>query len=911
MSDFRDQEFMTLPEEFRKNASEFTVREEYVKNPEPDRCDEYTGGKSETAAPSSKTKNGRTTLFRKLLFFISGTVAVSTYIAAGVFFPGAFTDTHGKDATLSGDGWGYENHVVTGHPVMDNLQPNGPVTVPEYGLDNVVLNEEWVRIIEDGSDEYKYLEAGSAFPDEPEEGIESAHYDEAENTLYLNNCNLRAIETNMMGNGFTIDVSGECYVGYILSWGFYHGGSVTIRGDGKLYVNIDSSYDFGICLMAENSNGALFVDTIGGLTICGFAAAVQACQTKFTNAVYWKVSNMVLDDGLSYKTIFTYPDGTSSGGIVDEAGNPATKVSFAKIGEEVPDEDIKEPADEPTIPNETEDTHETVEQAGTLKWEIVDGVLNIWGTGEAKRIEMDYGGNTLFPEWNKEEYTAVFLDCYGVKDMSYFFYNPNYATELSITFGENFDTSDTEKMNWMFSGRSFETLDLSGWNVSKVTDMSRMFSRCGTLTTLDMSGWDTSNVIHMSRMFQGCDALTALNLSGLNTSNVTGMESMFDGCSALTELNLSGLDTSQVADMSFMFDNCENLTELDLSDWDVSKVINMRSMFGSCVSLTSLNISGWNTASVTNMTDMFEQCNSLTELDVRQFNTSNVTDMPDMFEGCSSLTVLDVSGWNTSNVTDMAGLFADCSSLTALDLSGFDTSNVTDMSRMFVGCSALTALDISGFDTSRVTDMSYMFSYCSLLTNPDVSSFNTANVTGMEYMFKDCQSLTELYIPDWDTSNVLYMCRMFEGCQSLAVLDISGFDTSNVGDMSSMFEGCTSLNVVDVSGFNTSNVTNMSGMFDGCAGLTALNISGWDTSGVTDMGWLFGGCSSIVTLDLSGWDVRNVSYADYMFYDCTGLTSANLSGWKLMTDQTFFEPQTLFENCPQITDINTSGWEYY
>ncbi len=885
MSDFRDQEFMTLPEEFRKNASEFTVREEYVKNPAPDRCDEYTGGKAETAAPSSKTKNGRTPLFRKLLFFISGTVAVSTYIASGVFFPGAFTDTHGAGATVSGDGWGYENHVVTGHPVMDNLQPNGPVTVPEYGLDNVVLNEEWVRIIEDGSDEYKYLEAGSAFPDEPEEGIESAHYDEAENTLYLNNCNLRAIETNMMGNGFTIDVSGECYVDYILSWGFFHGGSVTIRGDGKLYVNIDSSYEYGIYLMAENSNGALFVDTIGGLTICGSEAAVYARQTKFTNAVYWKVSNMVLDDGLSYKTAFTYPDGTSDGWIVDESGNPATKLSFVKIGEEVPDEDIKEPTEEPTIPNETEDTHETVEQAGTLEWEIVDGVLNIWGTGEAKRIKMDYGGMELFPEWNKEEYTAVFLDCYGVKDMSYFFYNPNYATELSITFGENFDTSDTEKMNWMFSGRSFETLDLSGWNVSKVTDMSRMFSQCSALTTLDVSGWDTSNVIHMSRMFQGCDALTTLNLSGLNTSNVTGMENMFEGCSALTELNLSGLDTSQVADMSFMFDSCENLAELDLSDWDVSKVINMRSMFGSCVSLASLNISGWNTASVTNMTDMFEECHSLTELDVRYLNTSNVTDMPDMFERCTSLTMLDVSNWDTSKVTDMSGLFMDCTMLTALDVSGFDTSNVTDMSRLFMDCDMLTALDLSGFETSNVTNMSCMFCHCESLIYADVSDFNTAKVTEMSYMFSGCHSLTELYIPDWNTSDVMYMNSMFSGCQSLAVLDITGWDTSNVSDMSNMFEGCASLNEIDV--------------------------SGWDTSRVTDMGWLFADCVSIVTMDLSGWDVRNVYLADYMFYDCTGLTNVNLSGWKLMMNQTFFEPQTLFEYCPQITDINTSGWEYY
>ena len=130
--------------------------------------------------------------------------------------------------------------------------------------------------------------------------------------------------------------------------------------------------------------------------------------------------------------------------------------------------------------------------------------------------------------------------------------------------------------------------DLSGWDTSRVKDMSSMFDECYDLTSLDLSGWVPSQVTEMDSMFYHCIALTNLDLSGWDTSQVTNMLSMFDGCEALISLDLSGWDTSRVPDMSYMFRDCNALTSLEgLSSWDTRQVTDMYFMFDDCSQLTA------------------------------------------------------------------------------------------------------------------------------------------------------------------------------------------------------------------------------------------------------------------------------------------------------------------------------------
>ena len=49
-----------------------------------------------------------------------------------------------------------------------------------------------------------------------------------------------------------------------------------------------------------------------------------------------------------------------------------------------------------------------------------------------------------------------------------------------------------------------QTLDVSNFETSQVTDMSSMFDACSGLQTLDVSNFDTSQVTNMRGMFFLC-----------------------------------------------------------------------------------------------------------------------------------------------------------------------------------------------------------------------------------------------------------------------------------------------------------------------------------------------------------------------------------------------------------------------
>jgi len=102
--------------------------------------------------------------------------------------------------------------------------------------------------------------------------------------------------------------------------------------------------------------------------------------------------------------------------------------------------------------------------------------------------------------------------------------------------------------------------------------MSSMFSSCESLESIDVSGFDTSKVTKMSYMFYSCSGLSSLDISGFDTSNATNMNNMFRNCSSLTSLDVSGFDTSKVTNISRMFSGCTVLPYVDLSGFSTSKV---------------------------------------------------------------------------------------------------------------------------------------------------------------------------------------------------------------------------------------------------------------------------------------------------------------------------------------------------
>ena len=491
------------------------------------------------------------------------------------------------------------------------------------------------------------------------------------------------------------------------------------------------------------------------------------------------------------------------------------------------------------------------------------------------------------------------LDTSKVTNMSYMFAGCKVLTNINLS---GFDTSKVTDMSSMFAGSGLRSIDLSKFNTSNVTRMSGMFGSCDDLTSIDLSGLDTSNVTDMGSMFSGCRSLRSIDLSGLDTSKVSDMSSMFSKCYALRDIDLSKIDMSKVTSMKYMFEDCSSLRSIDLSGLDVGNVTDMSSMFEDCSNLRSVDLSRLNAGNVTNMNQMFKGCSNLTSIDLNKCDASKVINMSSMFAG-SGLRSIDLSELDTSNVTSMSSMFSECKNLTSVDLSKWGTRNVIDMSSMFAG-SGLTSIKLRGCDTSNVKYMRNMFGSCRNLANIDLSGLNISNVIDMSYMFYSCNSLTSIDLNELDTSNVTNMSYLFRGCWNLTSIDLNKCDTSNVTNMCSLFEACEKLGSIDLSGLNTSNVTNMSAMFDDCRVLKNIDLSGLNTSNVTDMSSMFSLCLELTSIDLSNLDTSNVTNMSSMFYSCDSLTSIDLS--RLDTSNVT-NMSSMFSYCRNLTSIDLSN----
>ena len=267
--------------------------------------------------------------------------------------------------------------------------------------------------------------------------------------------------------------------------------------------------------------------------------------------------------------------------------------------------------------------------------------------------------------------------------------------------------------------------DFSNWKTSAMTDMSYFLNVCeldedenpsgsigianvGELTSIgNISGWNVSNVTNMAFAFAGQHKIdfngddTFLNW---NTSKVTNMSGMFALCSAMfnnvNRMNsLRNWDTSKVTDMSYMF-YCAGLNTNDI--------------FNSTSHQYSTNaLSGWTTSALTNMREMFKGCYFDLTSSMKYWDVSNVTNMSGLFAcgagGIDSLTdssLNNLSGWTTTSLTNVSYMFMAQGKLLAPSIR-WDLTNVTDMHNMFEDCELRSAWFYT--DIPNVTNCNLIF----------------------------------------------------------------------------------------------------------------------------------------------------------------------------------------------------------
>ncbi len=119
------------------------------------------------------------------------------------------------------------------------------------------------------------------------------------------------------------------------------------------------------------------------------------------------------------------------------------------------------------------------------------------------------------------------------------------------------DTSGVTDMSRLFRDKYFND-DISGWNVSKVTNMRWMFGDAAAFNQ-PLEKWGVSSVFDMAYMFHGARAFNQ-PLDKWDVSNVKSMRHMFMRATAFNQ-PLDKWDVSNVKDMTQMFLNAQGFSQ--------------------------------------------------------------------------------------------------------------------------------------------------------------------------------------------------------------------------------------------------------------------------------------------------------------------------------------------------------------
>ena len=219
------------------------------------------------------------------------------------------------------------------------------------------------------------------------------------------------------------------------------------------------------------------------------------------------------------------------------------------------------------------------------------------------------------------------IDTSKVKNMSNLFFLSKIK-EINL---DTWDTSNVTNMSLMFDSSGAEKLNISNLNTKNVRSMNGMFSNLSTsgFKDLDLSKWDTSNVTDISRMFTLNYSTEKINVSNWNTSKITTMQDAFSGAHNLKEIKgIENWNTSNVKTIHNMFAYSENLKSLNLSKWNTSNVEDMSELFLGAEGLAYLNIENWDTGKVESFDNIFSNT-ALTHLKIgNKFAKTKLTDNP-------------------------------------------------------------------------------------------------------------------------------------------------------------------------------------------------------------------------------------------------------------------------------------------
>lgn len=521
---------------------------------------------------------------------------------------------------------------------------------------------------------------------------------------------------------------------------------------------------------------------------------------------------------------------------------------------------------------------------------------------------------------------AGFAPSYSTNDNDpNYFYFEEGARKIRLNIPNNltFNNEAGASIAEMFMFFHPDTIDVSNWDTSKVTDMTRTFA-FSKIENVDVYNWNTSSCKYMIQTFAG-STINCVDMSKWDFSNVVNMQMMFawfgnlNGCS-LIYFPVEGMITAPgcVADSMFRY---SRLTSILLYGLNIDNISSVDYMFADSTKLQTIHVSesvDWTNKRLAG-TYMFLNCENLVgskgtaymkyHTNIEYARTDKGVSAPGYFSTTHSLrepsnysTATDDSQYKSIFMNDENYNGFTEEQLEDVYKVEFKTGDVSDM------VESETAVDVSWANDGSI--------FAILDTNKGAIS-----VISEGTIYSRQKSLVNMF--NWKNSKLKYV-----------VFENGIFDTVAADSTYGMFQNCINLQYVDLHTLNMSNTQRMSYMFcnvgtdtlnGSCLDFVVLsdpnNVTSWssmfNTSTVKDMSHMFESANvhstwiddTIMPLNLVTFDVKNVSDLSYMF---AGFEANTV---KFSDEKSTFAPKKgcsfvyMFANSNVLTYLDLSSFE--
>ena len=474
--------------------------------------------------------------------------------------------------------------------------------------------------------------------------------------------------------------------------------------------------------------------------------------------------------------------------------------------------------------------------------------------------------------------------------------------------------------NWITKA-SLQLLDMSGIDLSEVTDIMKIFGAATTVTKAVFNGCDLSGLTNLNVTLSSCSLdMTNANLSNISsislpTKNTTSSEYVFDGAdlSSVTALSFKGTDTStnRFACKVLSFKGARFTSKLN----DINEMITDNSYVNERLDFSDCDFSG--VTSIANGMIHLKSTNAtINNIYLNNLNLGNLVDNP------HGLVYLETpaSNYITCKEFDCSGidihqstynkLIGPASRYTKFIMRNAKINNDIsyDLSNFFKDSSSYVyEIDMTG---TTIEDCSSIESLCDSNSNLTkcIIDVDITNCTSMKNGFYNCKVLEELELVNKFKDGTFNVCtdmsQMFYYCSKLNFgnLDMSGAKFPLVTDINNMFYYCTNLTGLDASNVDLSTCTTVDNLFSS-AGINYVNFSNANLRSITSDGFktllssmkgdvnlseadlsgvttLEAGTTKVSTqaksLDMSGINLSNCTSMKEFVKDNSSLTEVNL-----------------------------------